>query len=63
MNSKRDARIGVLFALPWIFGFLIFLLYPILASLFYSFTNYSVLREPKWVGVANYRWARSSRLV
>jgi multiple sugar transport system permease protein len=55
MNSKRDARVGVLFALPWIFGFLLFLLYPILASLFYSFTNYSVLRQPKWVGLSNYQ--------
>lgn len=62
MNSKRDARIGVLFALPWIFGFLIFLLYPILASLFYSFTNYSVLRQPKWVGISNYQELASDQV-
>ena len=55
MNTRRDARIGILFAMPWIFGFLIFLVYPILASLFYSFTNFSVLREPKMVGISNYR--------
>lgn len=52
--KKRDARIGVLFALPWIFGFCIFLAYPVLASFFYSFTNYSVLRPPKWIGLSNY---------
>lgn len=55
MNAKRDARIGILFALPWIFGFCIFLLYPIIASLFASFTNYSVLREPKFIGLSNYQ--------
>lgn len=55
MNHKRDSRIGILFALPWIFGFFIFLLYPILASFFYSFTNYSILREPKFIGIDNYR--------
>ena len=55
MNTRRDARIGILFAMPWIFGFLIFLVYPILASLLYSFTNFSVLREPKMVGISNYR--------
>ncbi|RYG47109.1 sugar ABC transporter permease [bacterium] len=55
MKTQRDARIGLLFALPWIFGFLIFLAYPLLASFYYSFTNYSVLRTPKWVGLANYR--------
>jgi len=51
---RRDARVGILFALPWIFGFLIFLTYPLLASLYYSFTNYSILRDPKWVGLSNY---------
>lgn len=55
MNSKREHRIGILFAMPWIFGFLIFLLYPIVASLGYSFTNYSILRQPKFIGLDNYR--------
>ncbi len=52
---KRDARAGYLFALPWILGFLIFLAYPVLASLYYSFTNFSVLRPPQSVGTDNYR--------
>jgi multiple sugar transport system permease protein len=51
---KKDLRIGLLFALPWILGFIIFLAYPVLASLFYSFTNFSILREPSYVGVDNY---------
>lgn len=55
MMKRREAKVGLLFAMPWIFGFLIFMLYPILASLFYSFTNYSVLREPKWIGASNYQ--------
>lgn len=55
MNKRREARIGILFAMPWILGFLIFMLYPILASLRYSFTNFSVLREPKFIGLDNYR--------
>ncbi|RYG38832.1 sugar ABC transporter permease [bacterium] len=55
LKTHRDARVGILFALPWIFGFLIFLLYPLIASFYYSFTNYSVLRTPKWIGLDNYR--------
>ncbi|MBS1703462.1 MAG: sugar ABC transporter permease [Armatimonadetes bacterium] len=55
MNRRREARVGILFALPWILGFGIFLLYPILASLYYSFTNYSILRAPKWIGLSNYQ--------
>ncbi|HLP00036.1 MAG TPA: sugar ABC transporter permease [Fimbriimonas sp.] len=52
---RRDLRIGLLFASPWILGFGIFLAYPVLASLFYSFTSYSALRPPKMVGLDNYK--------
>ncbi len=54
MNSKRDTRIGIVFALPWILGFTIFMLYPVISSFYYSFTNFSVLRSPKWIGGSNY---------
>lgn len=54
MNRRRDARVGLLFAAPWILGFGIFLAYPLIASFCYSFTNYSILREPKFIGLSNY---------
>lgn len=53
--KHRDLRLGILFAMPWILGFLIFLGYPLIASVYFSFTNYSVLRSPTWVGADNYR--------
>ncbi len=46
---------GVLFALPWIIGFLIFQVYPIAASAYYSFTDYSLFGSPTWIGLDNYR--------
>ena len=46
---------GLLFASPWILGFLIFLAYPVIASLYYSFTNFSILKPPSWIGLENYR--------
>lgn len=52
---KRDLRVGLLFASPWILGFFIFLAYPVFASLYYSFTNFSILRPPDWVGTGNYQ--------
>jgi multiple sugar transport system permease protein len=55
LKRKKPIAVGLLFALPWILGFCVFLLYPILASLYYSFTSYSVLRPPHWVGLANYK--------
>jgi multiple sugar transport system permease protein len=46
---------GLLFALPWILGISIFTLYPFCASIYYSFTEFSVLQSPHWVGLANFR--------
>lgn len=45
---------GLLFISPWIVGFLVFTLYPICSSLYYSFCEYKVVKAPKWIGFANY---------
>jgi multiple sugar transport system permease protein len=45
-----------LFMSPWIIGFSVFILYPALASLYYSFTNYDLLSTPSFVGLDNYRF-------
>jgi multiple sugar transport system permease protein len=45
-----------LFMSPWLIGFSVFILYPALASLYYSFTNYDLLSPPRLVGLANYRF-------
>ena len=54
-RRRRNLRNGLLFVAPWIIGFLCFQLYPILASLYYSFTTYSILDPGHWVGLDNYR--------
>ncbi|MDF2936896.1 MAG: sugar transporter permease [Paenibacillaceae bacterium] len=51
----NDNVVGYVFAAPFILGFLIFTLYPILSSLYYSFTNYDLLSSPNWVGFDNYQ--------
>lgn len=51
---RRAALVGWLFAMPWVIGFSLFLAYPLLASVFYSLTNYSILRAPKFIGLENY---------
>jgi len=53
-RTRRNFITGVLFISPWIIGFLAFTLYPMLASLFYSFTEYHIRKPPEWVGAANY---------
>lgn len=39
--ARRRARTGRLFVLPFTLGFLLFFLYPVLQSLYYSFSNVS----------------------
>lgn len=53
--ETRRTLYGYLFVLPWLMGFMLFTLYPILATLYFSFTDYRVLGAPHWVGLENYR--------
>jgi multiple sugar transport system permease protein len=45
---------GLAFCLPWIAGLSLFTLYPVAASLYYSFCDYSVLQPAIWTGGENY---------
>jgi multiple sugar transport system permease protein len=53
-ESARNTRNGLLFALPWIIGFICFSIYPLVASLYYSFTEFNPVTTPRWVGLGNY---------
>jgi multiple sugar transport system permease protein len=58
--GERETWVAYLFILPWIFGFLTFTLGPMIASAYYSFTNYGVqqiagISPTKTVGFDNYR--------
>src|SRR5512142_117180 len=53
--ERQNLRNGLLFCSPAIIGLLAFTLYPVIASLYYSFCNYPMLKPPVWVGLANYR--------
>ena len=55
MNFQAASGWGLLFASPWLLGFLIFVLYPLVASLYYSFTDYNIIKSPQWVGLDNAR--------
>jgi multiple sugar transport system permease protein len=45
---------GYLFLLPWFIGFFGLTLGPALGSLYLSFTDFDLLRDPRWIGLANY---------
>jgi multiple sugar transport system permease protein len=41
---------------PWIVGFCVFFGYPLVMSVYLSFTHYDLLSSPKWIGWANYKY-------
>jgi multiple sugar transport system permease protein len=45
---------GYLFVLPWIISLLVFTAYPVVASFYFSMTNYTVLNPPEWTGSENF---------
>ncbi|MFB5660229.1 carbohydrate ABC transporter permease [Alteribacillus sp. HJP-4] len=45
---------GWLFASPWIIGLLLFYAFPLAASIYFSFTSYSILQPGEFVGLQNY---------
>lgn len=54
VRARREFWLGIAFISPWLVGFFALTLYPIVASLYYSFCEYRVLTPPRWVGLRNY---------
>ncbi len=52
--ERREALAGYVFISPWLLGFLLFTVGPMLFSLYISFTRWNIVGDPKWVGLANY---------
>ncbi|MBI3958816.1 MAG: sugar ABC transporter permease [Chloroflexi bacterium] len=51
---RHEALWGLALASPWLLGLLIFVLGPIIASFYLSFTRYDVISRPEWLGMENY---------
>jgi len=61
MRAKENLD-GYTFLLPWLIGFFGLTLGPMIASLYYSFTEYPLLSGPTWIGLGNYVELVSDRL-
>jgi multiple sugar transport system permease protein len=55
--ALRQNVLGYLWISPWLLGFLFFILWPMLSSIAFSFTNYRIVNEPSWIGLDNYTYA------
>jgi multiple sugar transport system permease protein len=54
-GQRRDLLTGLFFISPWLLGLLLWTVYPLASSLYYSFMRYDLLRPPVYIGLENYR--------
>ncbi len=54
LSVNNEGLAGYVFILPWLFGFLVFTIFPMAMSLFLAFTRYDMLSAPIWVGLENF---------
>ncbi|GAA0362257.1 sugar ABC transporter permease [Alkalibacterium iburiense] len=54
-KDKTDNLAGYLAISPWLIGFILLTIGPMLASLILSFTEYRLLSAPEWIGLDNFR--------
>jgi multiple sugar transport system permease protein len=51
---QKESTAGLVFSLPFILGFLMFMAIPMGLSLYYSFCKYDIQTAPQWIGLDNY---------
>lgn len=54
LKKKRRSWVGLAYIAPWLIGFLVFQAYPILSSLYYSFTEFNMVSPPVFIGLTNF---------
>ena len=52
--ERQRLTLGLIFTGPWILGFLVFTVYPVIASFYYSLCDYNVFTRPIYIGGENY---------
>jgi multiple sugar transport system permease protein len=53
-RRKGDGKAAAAFLAPWFVGLALITAFPLFASLYLSFTDYSLLAAPNWIGIENY---------
>ena len=60
--SQREAVQGLIYISPWIIGFLVFTVGPMIASAYLSLTNYNMVTPPRFAGLSNYEYMFKDKL-
>jgi multiple sugar transport system permease protein len=53
-RMTSEGKWGLLMVSPYLIHFVVFILFTLIASLYFSLSNYDMLNPPKWVGLENY---------
>jgi multiple sugar transport system permease protein len=54
-TDRRNLKWGLIFISPWLVGFILLSVFPILYTFYLSLTRYSGLKEPVFIGIQNYQ--------
>lgn len=54
-QEATDNKAAYVFLIPWLIGLVVITIGPMIASLYLSFTDYSLLAPPNWIGIKNYQ--------
>ncbi len=53
-EERRKLFLGLAFVSPWLIGFFVFTIYPLVSSFYYSLTRYDLIQKPVFIGLQNY---------
>lgn len=54
LKRTKGSMSFLLFASPWLIGFMLLMFVPMVASLIISLTKWDILTDPQWIGIKNY---------
>ena len=55
LMARKEQRAAYLFLLPWLIGLAAFWVIPLIASALLSFSEWNIITDPEWLGLANYK--------
>ncbi len=55
LKTENENLTGYLLLAPWLMGFILMYVIPMISSIYFSFTNYTLLNQPKFIGLENYK--------
>lgn len=55
-RRRREALEGFVGISPWLAGFIVLVAFPLASTIYHSFTRWTIMDRPVWIGIGNYRY-------